>query len=76
METVASQLLLGDRSSQKIAEVVATNIFKALSATETFAGIEGMVLQISCSAFRLRDRKAQMLHVKTMTDAIKSAFNS
>ena len=44
IETAASMLLLGDRTSQKIVEILATDLFKTLIKKEVFAGIEGMIL--------------------------------
>ena len=44
IETAASMLLLGDRTSQKVAEILANDLFKTLTKKEAFAGVEGMVL--------------------------------
>ena len=51
-DTVETHLLLGDRKSQEIGELLTINLFHMLSTLPKFSGLESMVLQVSLSTLR------------------------
>ena len=51
-ETIETHLLLGDRKSQEVGELLTMNLFKMIEDVPKFAGLEGMVLQVSLAVLR------------------------
>ena len=70
-DTVETQLLLGDRKSQEIGELFTVNLFRMLEKSPRFAGLQGMVLQVSLALLRGQSQDSQG-EVRTVIEAVKS----
>ena len=55
---------------------MASGIFKCLSSTDVFQGVEGMVFQVSSKTLRLQDKKVQMEEIQALIKALDYAFRN
>ena len=55
---------------------MASGLFKCLSSTEVFQGVEGMVFQVSSKTLRLQDKKVQMEEIQALIKALDYAFRN
>ena len=73
-DTVETQLLLGDRKSQEVGELLTVNLFRMLEKVPKFDGLETMVLQVSISTLRrpAGERSQQTTEVRQLIELLKT----
>ena len=73
-DTIEAHLLLGDRKSQEVGELLTMNLFKMIEDVPKFAGLEGMVLQVSLAALRSQEKALaqKQADVKAIIELLKT----